>query len=243
VRSLDQWFGRQSIVDAFGGQPRPLGLFALAAATVREPRTDLSPLVPRQLLRSALTGAPLPPGLLYQAVRRNRIEQSVDRPRAALIKAALTRSDDAKGDLMVRLAPDHPSSAYQCGRLLAALEEVQRAALPGVKAGIVDRFYGTASSAPMTVFPRLLRGARPHLARLERDRPGAWMALERRLEEIQGRLTGYPKVLSLEEQGLFALGYYHQRASDRADAHAASERRRSGESAESTISAQTEEGN
>ena len=127
---------------------------------------------------------------------------------------------------MVQLNPEHASAAYQCGRALAILEEIQRAAMPGVNATIVDRFYGTASTAPASVFPRLVRGARPHLAKLERDRRGAHIALQEGLiEEILGHLAGFPTTLRLREQGLFALGYYHQRAFDRAQARAARDRR------------------
>lgn len=117
---------------------------------------------------------------------------------------------------MSELDRDNPSPAYKCGRLLAVLEEVQRTALPGAKAGIVDRFFGTASSAPASVFGRLLRGAQPHLAKLERDMPGAYHRLQQSLEEVMQGLSGFPRTLSLEEQGLFSLGYYHQRAWDRA---------------------------
>jgi CRISPR-associated protein Csd1 len=227
---LRTWFARQAIVDAFGEEPRPLGLFPLAAATVRDVGRGLAPSVPSALLRAAIVGTPLPSSLLYQAVRRTRAERDVDRPQAALMKLVMqSRSSIPRMSMreeMVRLMPEHPSPAYQCGRLLAVLEEAQRAAMPGVKAGIVDRFYGTASSAPGSVFPRLLRGARPHLARLERDRPAAWAALEARLDEIQARIVRFPTVLTLEDQGLFALGYYHQRAADRAEARAAADRRR-----------------
>jgi CRISPR-associated protein Csd1 len=133
---------------------------------------------------------------------------------------------------MVQLDSDHPSTACHCGRLLAVLEETQRAALPGVNATIIDRFYGTASSAPASVFPRLTRGAQPHLSKLERDRPGAYYALQRRLEEILGHVPNFPRTLTLEEQGLFTLGYYHQRAHDRGQAREAVERRRQGLSVE-----------
>jgi CRISPR-associated protein Csd1 len=39
----------------------------------------------------------------------------------------------------------------------------------------------------------------------------------------EGGLTRFPLVLTLPEQGLFALGYYHQRADDRAAARASRE--------------------
>ena len=65
-----------------------------------------------------------------------------------------------------------------------------------------------------------MRGAQPHLAKLERDRPGAYHALQQRLEEVMAGLEGFPKTLDMESQGLFALGFYHQRAHDRARARA-----------------------
>jgi CRISPR-associated protein Csd1 len=122
---------------------------------------------------------------------------------------------------MVQLHPDHPEPAYHCGRLLAVLEQIQRTAIgSNISATIVDRFYGTASTAPASVFGRLLRGAQPHLSKLQRDRPGAAYALQERMEEIMAALPAFPHTLNLKEQGLFALGYYHQRAYDRAQARA-----------------------
>lgn len=226
-RQLASWFQRQRLVGHVGQDPAPLGVRALALATVREAK-DLAPTVPRALLRCALTGAPLPSQLLYEAVRRNRAEQAVTRPRAALIKLVLLSQNptrDRKEDFMVELAHENPDPAYRCGRLLAVLEAVQRQALPTAKATIVDRFYGTASSAPASVFGRLLRGGQPHLAKLERDRPGAYHALQARLEEILAELPSFPRTLTLEQQGVFSLGYYHQRAFDRAKRKEASDLR------------------
>lgn len=226
-RQLVVWFQRQRIVDGWGQEPAPLGLRALAFSTVREAK-DLPPTVPRALLRCALTGAPLPFHLLYEAVRRNRAEQAVTRPRAALIKLVLLSQNpthDRQEDFMVQLDYENSDPAYRCGRLLAVLEDVQRLALPTAKATIVDRFYGTASSAPAMVFGRLLRGAQPHLAKLERDRRGAYHALQARLEDVMSELPAFPRTLTLEQQGVFSLGYYHQRASDRARRKEAGERK------------------
>ena len=126
---------------------------------------------------------------------------------------------------LARLDPTNRDPAYLCARLLAVLEATQRAALGDINATIVDRYFGTASSAPAAVFGKLLRGAQPHLAKLRRDRPGTHRALQQRLEEAQAGLHHFPKTLTLEQQGLFALGYYHQRAADRAAASAARARR------------------
>jgi CRISPR-associated protein Csd1 len=143
-----------------------------------------------------------------------------------LIKLVLRSGQKEEEDRMVSLDLDSPNPAYRCGRLFAVLEEAQRLAVPGIKATIGDRFYGAASSAPISVFARLLQGAKAHLGKLERDRPGAYRGLQRRLEEVMGGLKEFPRTLSLEQQAMFALGYYHQKAFDRAQAHEAMERRK-----------------
>jgi CRISPR-associated protein Csd1 len=108
--------------------------------------------------------------------------------RAALIKMVLlSQRQQSKEDDMVELDETNHDPGYLCGRLLAVLEQTQRQALG--TATIVDRFYGSASSAPASVFGRLLRGAQPHLSRLERDRKGAFIALQRRLGEVCLHLT------------------------------------------------------
>ncbi len=223
--SVARWFELQRIADPrdedpAGMLPRPLGLFALAASTVREVRRDLPVTTPRTLFRSALVGTPLPLEMAFQAVRRCRAEQTVTLPRAALIKLVLLSQETAqtKKDYMVALDLNHPSPAYHCGRLLAVIDSVQRAALPGVNATVVDRYYGSASSTPAVVFGALLRGAQPHLAKLERDRPGAYVNLQRRLEDVCSQIGDWPATLALKDQALFSLGYYHQRAQDRAEA-------------------------
>jgi CRISPR-associated protein Csd1 len=233
--NLARWFQGQRIVGLAGDSARPLGLYTLAMATVMK-ENDLPVTTPRALLRTAISGAPLPYGILHQAVQRCRAERRVTPSRAALIKLALLSTDPpSKEDEMVRLDPEHPSPAYQCGRLLAVLEAAQRAAITGINATVVDRFYGTASTAPASVFPRLLRGVQPHLTKLGRDRRGAYVALQQRLEEILGRLARFPSTLTLQEQGLFALGYYHQRAYERERASEAAERRRAGQAIEEEV--------
>jgi len=240
---LTEWFAGQNIVDNYGQPGQPIKLYSLAVATVREAK-DLPVSTPRALLHTALTGAPLPRGLLYQAVRRNRAEQDVTRPRAALIKLVLESETWAERrrhpsseeeDNMTHLSSDNDNAAYRCGRLLAVLEEVQEAAIG--TGTIVDRFFGTASSAPASVFGRLLRGAQPHLSKLYRDKRPAHEALQRKLEEIQSGLTAFPRTLTLEEQGLFSLGYYHQRAWDRAQRIENAARRKQANAAQESAAA------
>lgn len=218
------WFERQRVVDPWADAYHPLGLYALAMATVREAR-DLSPSTMPTLLRGAMTASALPTSLMHLALSRCRAEQGANRSRAALIKLVLLSHTREKGDTIVGLQEDNPNAAYQCGRLLAVLESAQRAALGDVGAGVVDRFYGSASSAPLMVFPRLLKGAQPHLGKLQRDRPGVWMALQGRITDVVARIDSFPRVLMIEDQGLFALGYYHQRADDQQRRKDAKERK------------------
>ncbi|MEA3407439.1 MAG: type I-C CRISPR-associated protein Cas8c/Csd1 [Chloroflexota bacterium] len=221
-RHLAHWFQAQRIVGPWGEEPEPLGVYSLAGSTVRD-LNDLPPNVLRQLVGTALTGRPLPPGLLHGAVQRTRAQQAVNRNQAALIKLVLSmRTQDAdilrEEDPMTDLDLSNREPAYLCGRLLAEIEAAQRAAIPGAKATVIDRFFGTASTAPASVFGNLLRGAQAHLGKLKRDRPGTYGGIQRRLEEIMSGLEEFPRTLSLDEQALFVLGYYHQRASDRAAA-------------------------
>ncbi|PDV96936.1 type I-C CRISPR-associated protein Cas8c/Csd1 [Candidatus Chloroploca asiatica] len=229
-QNLHEWFARQQIVNESGQIAAPLGIARLADATLRiqgdgkADREGLIASIPPALLSSALLGTPVPVALLAQVIGRARAEQRVTLSRAALIKLILvTHYQQKENTFMVALDPAHPDPGYQCGRLLAVLADIQDEAIGTTT--VVERFFGTASSAPQLVFHRLVRGAQPHLTKLARDNERAYYALDRRLEEILSQLQGFPTVLTLEQQGLFMLGFYHQRAFNRAQARAARERK------------------
>lgn len=233
--NLKIWFEGQRLVDAAGQPGKPFGLYALAASVYRDPKKEMMPAMSTALMRSALHGDRLPEDLLVRLVHRNRIERTVTYPRAVLTKLIFTLDERRKpmiADMeQLNLDPDlqgEDKAAYYCGRLLAALEAVQRAALGPLHMSLSDRYYGVASSTPANAFPPLMRGARTHLAQLRRTSPGAYQALEEALEEIkQNILPPFPKTLSIQQQGIFSLGYYHQRAANRAAAKAASKQKAS----------------
>ena len=106
------------------------------------------------------------------------------------------------------LDPERTDRAYCLGRLFAELEKTQEDALPGVNATIKDRYFSAASSTPGSVFPRLIRMSQHHLGKLEK---GAKTYHEKRIQEICEKLYGFPSHMNLKDQGLFAIGYYHQR--------------------------------
>lgn len=233
---LQQWFQHQQIIDPYGSNPRPLSVYTLAASIYRDASKEMQPSIPTALIRNALHGDRLPEELLVKLVRRNRTEQEVTYPRAVLLKLIFSSHPTRKMMMthMEQLNPDpalqgNDLAAYSCGRLLAVLESIQRSAIGSVNASLTDRYYGSASSTPAVAFPPLLRGARAHLSKLRKDKPGTYRALEERVEEITDpdRLPTFPKTLNLQQQGLFGLGYYHQRAHDRAAAKAKAEANKS----------------
>jgi CRISPR-associated protein Csd1 len=194
-----------------GDKSRYHGLYALAGSTVRD-LDDLPPQTVDKLLSHALTGEQLPMSLVHRAVRRARAddENTITHPRAALLKLVLISNNAAS--ITPMLNPDHESPAYQCGRLLAVLEDIQRRAI-NPNTTLVDRYYGTASTAPASVFGNLLRNAQSHLGKLRRSSKDRGFGVNRQKElgEIMSKLDGFPNTLSAQEQALFALGYYQQR--------------------------------
>jgi len=208
---LRAYFQAEQMVDSKSGIGNPLGIYALAAGLYRDANKEMSPTVPVSLLEFALQGTPLPFAFLQQIVRRNRAERKVTHPRAVLTKMVLiSRGKEMIG--MEKLRTERPEVAYHLGRLLASLENIQEAAQPGINASIVDRFYGSASTTPAWVFGRLLNGAHNNLGKLRNSRPGIYVASEKRLQEIMSHIQDFPPVLKVEDQALFGLGYYHEKA-------------------------------
>lgn len=110
------------------------------------------------------------------------------------------------------LDKESKNPAYRLGRLFAVLEAAQRGALGvHVNATIRDRYYGAASATPAAVFPVLLRNTQNHLGKLRKDKPGMAVNLEKDIREIvEGLGDSFPRSFPIEEQGRFAIGYYHQ---------------------------------
>lgn len=227
---LARYFALQELVQRDGSPSTPVPLTWLTSSTVHGKGTP-PPIVSQSLVRLALAGDPLPLDLLFLVVRRNRAEQGVTRERAMLIKmveGSRRRLSSEEISRMTALDTTDNRPAYLCGRLLATLDRIQFLALGSTNATIVDKFYGTASSAPASVFGTLLHGAKNHLGKMRRDKPGAHRNLEQQLEHILAPMTTFPATLTLQDQGLFALGFYHQRAADRAQA-AANKAKREGQ--------------
>ncbi len=226
-KNLARYFWLQRIQDNEGNM-RYFPLQTLIYATIN-PKSKEKPLaqVGEALMRVALKGGQLPSSLMYQVIHRIRANREVQPAQAALIKMVLlsrqnTLSTDYEGDFTMAILNENEEDmkeAYLCGRLLAHLDYIQYKALGPVNATIVDRFYGTASTSPAVVFPRLLKGAMPHLAALrpteqhgqQKSFAASLSYPDKELDRLLEQLKTFPSTLTFEEQGQFALGFHHQR--------------------------------
>jgi CRISPR-associated protein Csd1 len=205
---------------ALDGDGSPLSIGRLLRSLQASPaasgdKRGLPPSLAARLLNAALRGAPFPRELLHKALTRLRVPpreaewRGTLRARVALIKATLRRLHP---DQEVTMSLDETSSSvpYLLGRLFAAMEKLQGDALGDVNASLRDRYFGSASATPALVFPRLLRVSAHHASKAEGERRG-WA--ERVKAQIVEQLPAepFPRTLDLEAQGLFAIGYYHQR--------------------------------
>lgn len=184
----------------------------LSHAALKYKLGNLAPNIIGQTTEATLRGTPYPKSLLHATIRRIRAEQHVTRVRAAIIKACINRFNrfhhKNEGVVTVSLDKTNNNPAYLLGRLFAVLEKVQWRAL-GIET-IRERYYGAFSSTPVTVYPQLMKLKNHHLAKLDSGKN----FFENLIGEIVDGLDGsgvIPRQFSLEEQGRFAVGYYHQR--------------------------------
>lgn len=215
-----------AIIKEYDNQPDYLTVGRILYETVSKKSRDkdASPLLAGAVFRAILTGAPYPAALYNAMITRIRADMDdsskgiskINYVRAAVIKAYLLRKyrhqseHPIKEVLTVPLNEQATQPAYVLGRLFAVLEKVQQEAIGNVNASIKDRYFTSACAAPSSVFPILLRLSQHHIAKAEYGRIS-----DRHIQEILGLLdvehNPIPARLTLDEQGVFVLGYYHQR--------------------------------
>jgi CRISPR-associated protein Csd1 len=228
-QNLDAWFESMLIVNDYGEiAPKPyLSVRRLLRTLYRDVAKELD-MYGAKMIDVALNGGKLPLDMLAKAVRRTAIEQSISHPRAALIKLILTTQlateshNPMKNMQELNLDPsfedEKDTMAYHCGRLLAHLENIQKAALPEINTTLIDRYYAAAASTPGKVMGELVKDAQGHLRKLRVTKPAVCEALQQGLESITIKFYSaekFPNTLTMQQQSIFALGYYHQRAANR----------------------------
>ena len=213
--NLAKWYddlkmvrGEKSPYPEFMPLPRLLGNLVLGGKM-----ENLPPDLIAQTTLVALNNRPLPVSLLQTALRRNKAEQKITYGRACLIKAYINRTIRASRlknikELEMSLDKTREDIGYLLGRLFAVLEKIQGEVNPGLNATIGDRYFGAASSTPVAVFGTLLRLSKHHLGKLN---IGRRTNLEKLQQEIVAKINAFPSHLNINQQGLFAIGYYHQK--------------------------------
>ena len=202
------------------GAAPAIGRLLVQTTALAEKFENIPPLLAGEVTRAVLAGTPYPRSLLAAALIRLRAGDDAGSGwHAAVIRAVLVREkrirtgaapEMTKEELVSLERTRENDPAYHLGRLFAALEAAQRLALGRINATIRDRYFGAASATPAGVFPLLLRGAQSHVGKLRKERKDGW--IEREIAEIVERLPpALPRTLKLEQQGRFAIGYYHQR--------------------------------
>lgn len=175
-----------------------------------------SPQMSGDVLKAILFGGRYPETLMYQTIMRIRAEHDVTRGRAAIIKGYLLRNTEnlliynkIKEVATVALNEESNYTPYVLGRLFSVLEATQQAANPGgINSTIKDRYFNSACSTPASVFPLLLKLANSHLKKLA---TGSQVYYNKSISDLIGKIgMTFPQTLSLQEQGTFILGYYHQ---------------------------------
>ncbi|SUD90574.1 type I-C CRISPR-associated protein Cas8c/Csd1 [Psychrobacter phenylpyruvicus] len=215
--NIAQWFIDVDIVRGLN-QPYPALLRLLCNLVFEGKIENLPPNMVANVTKSILDNSPLPMTVLQLAIRRNRADQSVTYARACLIKAYLNRKIRTSKtttikEISVGYDKDRTDIGYVLGALFAVLEKIQEETSESGKLNstIRDRYYGSASSTPVTVFGTLLKLTQHHLSKISKRNMGRSINLNKYLSEILEKIDNFPSHLNMEQQGLFAIGYYHRR--------------------------------
>jgi CRISPR-associated protein Csd1 len=188
----------------------------LASTAVLGKPENIAPHLAGDFMISVLNGLPYPETLLQSVINRIKAEQDITYARAALIKGYLNRKaryKNQKEEITVSLNKENYNQGYVLGRLFAVLEKLQEEA-QGVTNSTIMRFYGSASSSPVVVFPNLMKLHVHHLNKLSKESPGRAVNFEKLIGEIEDKINDekcYARHLSLTDQGMFSVGYYQQR--------------------------------
>ncbi|MCF8031334.1 MAG: type I-C CRISPR-associated protein Cas8c/Csd1, partial [Desulfohalobiaceae bacterium] len=216
ARNLARHFSDLQIERRYPGDPEYPSIRRLLLETAALHRADnISPILAGELMRAIITGGEYPRSLMAQLLARIRAENDVTTFKAAMLKAILVRqarNHNISTEVSMSLDTQTTDRGYRLGRLFAVLEKAQQDAHGNsLNTTIRDRFYGAASATPRSVFPRLLSLSQHHLAKLSKEHESYAIAADKRMQEVLDGISDIPAHLSMQEQALFALGYYHQR--------------------------------
>jgi CRISPR-associated protein Csd1 len=200
-------------------EPEFPAIWELLRQTGREAE-NIPPLLGGALLRSILAGGPYPQAFATAVLRRIRADREITYLRCAALKAWLTRNTINATPNAPKPMLDESNSkpAYRIGRLFAVLERVQEVARKEQTGSwpdktIRDAYFSAACSSPRSVFQRLIQLSVHHERLLQPPAKYHFNVLKQKiLTNPDGSPWGtFDAHHTLEQQGMFVLGYYQQR--------------------------------
>jgi CRISPR-associated protein Csd1 len=197
----------------------PSATLLIEGITGKGKKANFSPLLAGALMRAILTGGRYPGTLLSATIIRMRADHQITKLRVAMCKGILARNqrlDNQEGqqEIPMGLNIENAVPSYLLGRLFAVYEKLQILAIGPINASIMDRFYNGASTHPARIFSVLIPLANTHMSKSRKDPDKAQNAalLDKDIEQVMCGLNDeLPARFTQEDQGRFALGYYHQR--------------------------------
>lgn len=215
LSNVDEHYKRMEIIKPSWEEQKYLSIHGMLRETVNQKSKDKTPApnMAAMVLQSILSGSRYPESLYINTLIRIRSENgNVTWGKAAIIKAFLIKNYKWKeGENYMSLEENCNDTSYILGRLFSVLESIQKDANPTISSTIRDRYFNSACMTPASVFPILLWLKNSHIKKLERER-GARTRIyyENLVGNLMDNLNGFPHRLTLEEQGKFMFGYYHQ---------------------------------
>ncbi|SCJ99062.1 CRISPR-associated protein Cas8c/Csd1%2C subtype I-C/DVULG [uncultured Eubacterium sp.] len=230
LRHLKEHYDRMEVVRPAIDSIEYLGTWRMLQEIVNKKSKDKKPPdnIGGAAFKAILSGNRYPETLYQAVLQRITAEQDdpdariykITRGRAAIIKAYLIRNTrlSEKEEITVGLNENSKNIPYNLGRMFAVLEHIQEESADNkINSTIKDRYFNSACATPASIFPILLKLKNSHMKKVERKNVGIKINFEKMLTDIQSRFSvtddqmiAYPRRLSLEEQGMFILGYYHQ---------------------------------
>lgn len=218
AEKIEQHYEDMSIQKQYDNEFDSVPLWRILSETVSKKSDDktVSAYLLTSLMRAILLGGNYPVSLYQTILQRIHAEQDINYYKASIIKAYLLRkSRKAKNDmykevLTLALNDNTNNRAYLLGRLFAVFEMVQKDVNPNIKSTIRDKYFTSACTTPAATFPTLLSLVQHHISKSDYG-----VYYDRIIGEIMDKLNiendPFPKRLSLDDQGIFYLGFYHQR--------------------------------
>lgn len=206
LENIEKNILRTSIENDYQKTDEPISFWSMLKALTWENKLDKTVLsdLAESLLVSIIMGQPYPRAILSELINLIKSSRKIPYIKAGMLKGYYLSDEKLsckyKEVLNVKLNVDNQDTPYLLGRLFACLEIYFK----NNNSYFANEKFDLACSCPARTFPYLLKKVKT----IKADNT----FMERDIEEIMGSLQGrFPQQLSIEQQGIFLLGYYHQR--------------------------------